>query len=176
MSLIDTFTPNSNFWVINPQLTVLGPFKELYDSDTSKQKINSSQTMWAISFYIDAKSKFISMPDIDRQTLIKKDICQTIDFSDESIKQIIDFYKETQLTQAEKSLVNFYSKLKERDKFIADTDYTIDNAESLDRILANTKKMYDMYEKIKEDLIKEAATVTTRGGKTPSLSDSDNGF
>lgn len=176
MSLIDTFTPNTNFWVTNPQLTALGPFKELYDLDTSKDKTISSQMMWAVAFYIDAKSKFISMPDIDRQTIITKDICPSINFKNQTIITLVDFYKETQLTQAEKSLVNFYSKLRERDTFIANTEYSIDNAESLDRILANTKKMYDMYEKIKEDLTKESTTITTRGGKTPSLSDSDNGF
>jgi hypothetical protein len=171
MSLIDNFNNKANFWVVNPQLTTLGVFKRLYDEDSSKQKEDSSKAMWSIAFYTDSKSKYINMPDEDRKKLIASDYYDP-NFNDPLTKELITFYKDTQLTQPERSLLNLFSKLQERDAFLADTPYTIDNAESLDRILSNTKKLYDLYEKIKEDLDKETLTVTNRGGSLPSLTDS----
>ena len=36
MGLANSFDIAVNFWKVNPQLTSLGGFKELYDSDDSK--------------------------------------------------------------------------------------------------------------------------------------------
>ena len=41
---------DQNFWEVNSDYLLISEFKNLYDSDKSKNKTNSSKILWAIYF------------------------------------------------------------------------------------------------------------------------------
>lgn len=175
MSLLTNFDTNSNFWKLNPQLTIPKPLNDLYSKDKSKGKEDSSLLMWAICLLIDPsdENKFNKFPEEDRKELIKADFLKDPKFKFEQYQSIIDWYKEGMLTQAERSLLNWHKKLQERDKFIADTTYDLDTASELDKVMANTDKLYSQYERIVKQYEKEKTESRNRGNKKASLSDQD---
>ena len=87
----------------------------------------------------------------------------------------IDFFLLNCTTQAERSLIEWDSKMQERSEFIRDTKYTLGTVNSkgyysggtatvIDAMLANTKKLYDQYRQVLEDLMKEKGKGRTYGG------------
>lgn len=171
MGILATFETQSNFWKLNPQLTII--FNELYSSDKSKDKVKSSQLMWAIALLLDPsdENQFRNYPIEDRKILIAEDFLKEEKFNWDIHKELINKFTVTQLSLAEKSLNNWYAKLQERDELIANTPYTLDNSTDLDKMLANTDKLYSQYERVKKDYEKEKLTETNKGGSVASLSD-----
>lgn len=169
-TIINAVTGNlSNFWVAHPksqQLLTVKLFNDLHKKDKSKDKSESSNTMWAIALYTDNDSIWIDLPSKDRKSLIGELIKVKWDLYTEYIK----IYSELCLSQAERSLVAWKNKLQERDEFIADTPYDIENADRLDKILANTDKLYKQLKAIEAELSKEQG-IQNKGGSEASMSD-----
>jgi hypothetical protein len=184
MGLLSNFDINNNFWKINPQLTLLGAFKKLYDSDKSKDKINSSHIMWGIGLVYDPESKYYNIPLDYRRKLVVVDYFKQEKFGWAIYNDVIDFYIECCLTTAERSLAEWNNKMTERSEFINSTKYSIGtvNAKTgsfvgstiqiIDNMLANTKKLYDDYKRIMEDLGKEQMKTNVKGGTQKSASES----
>ena len=62
-----------NFWEINPQLTLIAPFRELYERDKSKNKETSSLEMWCVFMYCDPSydNKIYRLPPDKKLDAIK---------------------------------------------------------------------------------------------------------
>lgn len=167
-NIVENYTPGCNFWEDNPQFTSIGEFKNLYKSDKSKSKKDSSLTMWAIALCYHPKSDLFYVGN--KLELIAKDMLSIKDkdidkFWDEH-KSIVELFIETTTTQAEKSLVSWDNRLKKRDEFIDGQDYTFgytdedgveykDNTKALDDMCSKTAKFYEEYFKIQKDLKEE---------------------
>lgn len=173
MSLLTTFDSDANFWKLNPQLLIPEPLAKLYKEDKSKEKIDSSKIMWAICFLLDPSedNKFRGFPEEDRKELIITDFIQDSKFKFENYQKIIDWYTENRLTKVERELLNWRNKLEERSKFIADTSYSIETADALDKIMANTDKLFNQLERVEKQYQKEQIESKDKGGKEASLSD-----
>lgn len=184
MGLLSNFDINNNFWKTNPQLTLLGVFKKFYDSDKSKDKSNSSHIMWGIGLVYDPDSKYYNIPLEYRKKLVVVDYFKEPKFNWDTHYEIIDFYIECCLTTAERSLAEWSNKMVERTKFIKDTGYSLGSVNQrtgafagstikiIDDMLANTKKLYDDYKRIQEDLNKEQSKSYVKGGTQKSASES----
>lgn len=179
--ILETFDPDTNFWAVHPQLKVPKEFKNLYKADKSKDKTRSSNVMWAIAYVYHPKSKFYNLPIEQKKKLVAKDFLEDENFDWSSIEDEVNLFKELCLTQAERSLDNFYNKLKQRDEFINSYPYEFKRvhegssktiAEALDSMLGKTKALYDTYYNILEELTKEDSGSKTEGGGVESLSDS----
>lgn len=166
---------HKSFWDIFPELDIVPIFAELKKKDTSKNKKYSSGIMWALQLCLNRNSKIYNAPDkwnITKHKLVP----ENFDWESEESEELIESFKEITMSQAEKTLYNLESLLKERDKFLKkqnDVYNAIDEAESqkdklfllkqikeFDVLLANTAKLLDEFNKAKkvmedEELLKK---------------------
>jgi len=167
-SPLHNFDIKSSYWKIDPQLKAIEPFATLYKNDKSKGKSNSSLLMWAIALFTDPESRLSKLSKARKQEIIQKDYYKGL-LNWDKYKEHIDIYKSLYTSQAVRSLVNWEEKLQERDAFLKEVPYSLDTGETLDKMLANTSKLYDLYEKILEKLKEEESEGVTKGGRTESL-------
>ncbi len=182
MGLVNSFETGKNFWSVNPQLQLAGAFRELYNTDTSRDKSVSSKIMWAIALVYDTESKFYNLPMKDRLRIIAVDFLEDAKFPWKTIQGQVDFFQEVCLTEAERTLTEWNQKMLERSKFIRDTKYTIGILDSkgkyvggtatiIDGMMANTKKLYDQYKQVMDDLAKEKGKGRVYGSATESATE-----
>ena len=176
--VLDNFKEGNNFWEYNPQYMII--FKDFYNKDKSKNKEKSSTILWAIFLLIHPRSEFYNLPD--KEVILARDFIKDTSFKWENYSDIIGKVEQISLSQAEKSLVSWDKTLKKRDQFIHAQEFTLDyynedgrvvkgSADQLDKMLANTNKLYQEYFKILKDL-KEEEDKRGRGNKIKSLTDS----
>lgn len=174
-TVIENFNTSMNFWTSNPNMLVVAKFKDLYDKDKSKNREDSSRLMWAISLYCDLNDKnpWRNMPDREKKMLIKEDYLRDkkFDWEDKLIKDLIHVYTELVLSVPEKALRNFNLKLIERQTFIDNTKYDMENADQLDKMMLNTSKIYSQYEEILHMFKEEKNSGKTKGGIKESASE-----
>jgi hypothetical protein len=191
MKIVETYTVESNFWDEFPQLTTVGPFKKLYKSDKTPNKAYSSKLIWTIVFIWDYNSKFYNLPEDGEDGKIK--IVFEEFFGDpkyyekniEKVEELKDFYLRIQETPARRALRDIEDKLRERAKFLKDTKYDMgvcnergqwvgNTASILDKMMADTKKIYDLYDQALKTVSKEQLEdERVRGGGELSLSDKE---
>lgn len=192
MKIVETFSPETNFWKEHSQLSIAGPMKRLYDEDTSKNKEVSSKLMWAIVLIWDKNSKYYNLPeegDDSKITVIFEDYYGSLKAykaNKDVINSIKDFYLKLQETSAERSIRAIEKKLEERATFLDETLYTLGTptekgtwvggtAAILDGMLANTKKITDLYEASLKLVAAEQNldAGVAKGGGMSSLSDDE---
>ena len=164
-NLTQNYSPTNNFWEYNTQFTTVQPFKKLYSSDKSRGKKVSSDLMWAIALINHPKSDMFHIPNVrlrlsmDLLKVNKKDVDSFWDAN----KAIEEAFVDAVLTQAEKSLIAWENRLKDRDRFLKEQKYHFgytdedgiehkDNTKALDDMLAKTGKLYDELFKIQKSL------------------------
>lgn len=152
MTILEHFDLDVNFWEMHPQFRIMENFKDLYRNDKSRGKKDSSQLMWAIALLLD-KSKnnaYRNLPDEEKREQLAKHFLKIEDFDWESskMKNLIDTYKKFALSQAERTLIAWEEKMKERDIFIKNTPYNLDTAKTLDDIFKNTTNLMELYRKM----------------------------
>jgi hypothetical protein len=165
---------DQNFWEVNSDYLLISEFKNLYDSDKSKNKTNSSKILWAIYFAYNPESKFYNIPD--KLNILAKDFIKDSKFKWTSVKEVVDLYKSSVLSDAERALVTWGEIITMRDESLKllykqaieakDTDELV----KLDKMISNTPKLFEDYKKIKKDY--EEEKVTKKGKTIVSLSES----
>jgi hypothetical protein len=175
MGVLNNFDLDTNFWQVNPQFKLPKVFREFYDKDKSKGKAESSKIMWAIALLIDnsSENKFRNLQYSDREVLIAEDYLNNPKFNwkDITIQSIISEYIKLNTSKNERSLFIYEQKLEERDKFIHDTKYDIDNATQLDKIISSTKSIFDLIAKLRDEINKEESSGETKGSLIESASE-----
>lgn len=169
----------NNFWDMHPELKIIEEFNKVYTADKSKQKSNSSRTMWAIDFAYNPESRFFNLPN--KLDIISKDFLKDPKFKWESLDKVIDIYKNIVLSDAERALVSWNEIMGMRDKslkklykealnvqHIGEVDTKI--LKEIDTMLANTAKLFDDYKKIKKDY--EEDKIKKKGKSIVSLTES----
>lgn len=162
--------PEEDFWKINPQLQYLYPFSKL------KQELkDSSQHMWAIFFMSDPDeeiNKFFRY-DLDKRKENINNYYSKIKWNNDTFKECLDAYPFECLNSVQRSLKSQLDSLKQRNKVLTNTEYTLDytdeetgklikgTALQLDTMHKNTAKIYDQveealnkFQKQKEDEIR----------------------
>lgn len=184
MAVVDSFDTNNNFWEVNPQLKVAGPFKDLYTSDKSTNKLYSSKKMWCIALISDRKSMYYNLPEKEKIELVFEDYFGDKSWPSKNEKLFLElcaFYVKLSDTSAMRTLRQIEDKLEERAKFLKETNYTMGEkgdkgwvwgtVDTIDRMMANTKKIYDMYDEARKIVEQEEASGTTVGNNRESPSD-----
>lgn len=164
---------DNNFWDLNSELRLLSGFSKLYSEDKSKGKEQSSKLMWAVHFALHPDSKFYNLPN--KFDILAKDFLKDPKFNWTKIQDILNTFKESVLSDAERALTNWGEIMTMRDVSIKDLyKRAIDTADTdelvkLDKMLANTPKLFEDYKKIKKDY--EEEKVHKKGTRINSLSD-----
>lgn len=189
-----TVSPNwntdLNYWELHPGMKNFPNFRTLYDKDKSKTKIDSSKTMWAIALMVDPheKNPWKNVNPLDKKILISIDFLhdEKFNWESEEIINLIEEYKDKCLTVAEKALIELEEKLSERAKFIKETNYTLDyyeetergstklvkgTAAQLDKMVTETKKIYDHLQLIRKQMEAENISGSIKGGAIESASE-----
>lgn len=168
----------NNFWKEFPDLNILEEFEKFYMDDKSKGKEESSKTMWAIWYVVHPESTFYNMPD--KKLRIAKDFLKEPSFNWNNISHLLEIYKTSILSDAEQALVSWGELITMRDRSIKDLyktfiesisgDVDLKSLETLDKMLANTPKLFNDYKNIKKDY--EEDKITKKGKRNKSATDS----
>ena len=160
--IINNWELKSDFYSINPQLKL---FYQKYDKEFT------SDMLWGISLMIDFDSKFISLPFEDRLDLVSSELKVSRKILERYVNLIENDYQNTFEAVEMKVLRNWQKKMRERDDFLGNTPYDLDNVDTLDKMMANTKKLYDDLERVKKDLERVKNVNIGTAGRERSLSD-----
>ena len=112
--------------------------------------------MWAIALLVDTyprSNPFRNLSEKERLALIERDY---LGASLKEFDSLIKVYKKVCMTPLQRMLNEFSVKMDQRSLMLETTDYTIDNASSIDKLLTNTKVLQDTYTSLLEMVNKEA--------------------
>ena len=154
---IRSFNINLNFWEENPHAVYV--FKNFYNSDNSKEKNWSSKIMWAIALLFHPRSDYANIEFLDRLKFVKDDYLVNEIFDIDAHDEIIKIFKTHCLTREQRFLSNLAKKLDERDAYLESLPYTIDNFETLEKALKNSKDIMNQYLTVKS-LVEQEDDVT----------------
>ena len=76
------------------------------------------------------------------------------------------------MTPQQRTLIIWKNKLEERDKLISTLEYTEDNFEKIDKLLSNSKSIWDKYMACVKEYEKTKTNQSTMAGEQESLLDS----
>ena len=169
MSILNNFDTNANFWRVNPQLVIA--FKDINELDDSFDKIISSRIMWGIALLVDSESKYKNLDEADKKALIERNYIKDDEFKWEDYKEYITLYEDLALSKVKKKLRNWENKLEERDEFIRSIAYNEITFEMLDKMMSNSKKIWDEYIKTLGEIDKEENEGVVKGGALESLAE-----
>lgn len=163
-----TFDPTINYWELNPHLIYLKPYSVLYNEDKSKDKVNSSKTMWCITWMIDPDedtNKYFRLNE-EQRIEVCTEFHSEFDFNNELVQEIVQAYPEDCLTIIERSLRDTKEFIRKRDKFIKTQEYNFDTMKDLDDAAAKSVKILQDYEKIEKQFLEEKSKgIRIKGGR-----------
>ena len=168
--MIDKFSPDEDFWKMNPQLRYMGPFAELYNKGKLRKK--TSQIAWGGFLYAvtSDKSYLMRLPEDERLKIVKEEF-KLDPVKDELHAMLVSYYREKVLTPAERQLKSYEEFLERRVTFITQQEYNFETMDALDKASALSKKIWDDFLKVKEEFDKEKDS-RLQGGRTPSATES----
>ena len=183
-TFLTTLDTDLNFWEHHPNFKSIREFRELRRLDKSKDKDKSSRIMWAIALCKDKhiENTWRNEDDDDRLPLLAEDIIGDKDFDWGTVEDLMYIYEQRVLTKAERDLVQSENKMRERQKFIDKTEYTLDylddngkpqkgTATQLDKMMVDSDKIYERHEKLKALYEKSEEDGHVFGGRTESASE-----
>jgi hypothetical protein len=171
--MINTFDTDKNFWIEHPDMKVISPFKQIFEDDKSKKKEESSKMMWFIVLCYDRDSKLFKQSISEKHRIVGEDFIGDTDYYSKwkiVLDAAIQVYIDLQYTPMQKLMASWDKKLHQRAKWIDSLEYD-DDDEKVDKAMERTKKVYDAYKQIIDDMHKEDNSGTAKGGATPSLLD-----
>lgn len=172
--MIQIFDIEENFWKLYPDFKVALSFKDLYKRDKSRDKVNSSKLMWFVAYTRDLNSKYYRLPQEEKDAIIGADYMKNENFYSENKEELdilIEDYLRLMYSPERRHLMDWDKKLLQRSQLIASIPYTLDNYEELDKMAANTPKIYKAISDLKAELDKEEGEGNLKGGAMESLSD-----
>ena len=181
-----SFETNENFWLVHPELKAAGALADLHRKDKTRGKDQSSRIAWCVKLIWDRKSIYYGLPETgpdNKIDLVFEDFFGDSKYYGKNTEKILalrDFYIKLYDTPAIRSLRNLEKKMQERDDFLRDTPYDMGErgdrgylygtVDTLDKMMANTKKFYDQYEESRK-AVEQEEQQSTKGDVTQSLSD-----
>ena len=164
MDIMEAFDMGVNIFSMHPQLRIL--YKELIDEH--KEDV-ASEILWALLLMLHPGSMLNTYDEEDKLNFIRSSYPNLKDFNPEDYEKEIEITKKAVLTKAEQYLMSWQRKLDEREQFIDSVPYNESTYEMLDKIMGNSTKMWDQYNKCLKDVQKEREMGHTRGGAVESL-------
>jgi len=191
---MENFNIEDSFWEAHPGLLAAGPFKEIHRTDKSRNKTNSSKLAWCIKLIWNRKSDYYNLPETGENNkieLIFGDFLGNPKYyyeNKEKVEDLRQFYLNSTETVAIRTLRGIEEKLMERDRFLRNTPYDdggdpsdpdgvmldigdwAKRIDTIDKMMANTEKLYNLYEKARK-VVEQEEQVTAMGGAQESLTD-----
>lgn len=151
-----------SFWEDNEELLIIDEFKELYNKDQSKDKINSSRLMWVLYFLFDYESRYAHLPLEMRITIVEGDYLKQKGYV-EANKQTLDIlanrYNDLQKDSEKRYLDTWQETVEKRRQFLQQTEYDTKTWRMLDEMLINSKQILAQKDEILERIRKNEGRV-----------------
>jgi hypothetical protein len=171
----------TNFWEVNPQFKIYSPFHLLYEKDKSKDKSFSSRQMWTIFFMCDPDEHdniFYRIAYGERKKALSEIFVKDLDWEEANFVKCLEAYPIECMTAVQRAYAEEKNQLQKRAKLIADTELTLDTTEFLgDKVIVvkgtatqinmlqkDSLSIYQKYQKIEEEFIKDKQSVRAKGG------------
>jgi hypothetical protein len=188
--MIQQFDTETNFWEMHPEFKAAGKSKEVYQKDRSKDKKKSSLLMWTIALIWDLQSKYYGMSEDGEDNkidLLFAEVYGDKEYYYKNQGEIFDLrlqYIKMQDSVAKRALRDINEKLDERAKFLKTLRYEFgdynekgqlvgNTSTIIDKMLVDTKKIYDLLDQAQKVVDEENAAAETKGGGQVSLGDRD---
>lgn len=164
MDILSTFDTSTDFFEVNPQLSI--PFRPLL-----KDVKDPSRYMWSVALFLHPDSKFANTDPSYRQELITSDYFPEMDFESAPYPAVAEVFSHLCLTKPQRFLKDWEEKLEERARFIASLPYNETTYELLDSMMSKTERMWKQYMNCLKDVEDEKAKSHTFGGAQESLTE-----
>lgn len=182
------FTPEANFWEMNPQLIYMTPFSKLYKRDKSKNKMNSSSEMWCIFFMCDPDEEenlFYRIGIEERKRMLKDTYFPKIKWGEKLLVECMEMYPisclsaiERAYTEEKESIKNRTDFMRKYEKKITDIDLLSLEKEHFNQVVKirglletmrkNTQAIYKQLEQVEEKFMKNKSSIRIKGGRRQS--------
>jgi hypothetical protein len=170
-----------NFWELNPQFKIYPPFHLLYEKDKSKDKDFSSRQMWTIFFMCDPDENdniFYRIAYGERKKTLSETFVKDLDWDDANFVKCLEAYPLECMTAVQRAYAEEKNQLQKRAKLISDTELTLDTttflegkvivikgtATQINMLQKDSLSIYQKYQKIEEEFIKDKQSVRAKGG------------
>ena len=170
--LMQNFDYESNrnlFWEVNPEFKFTEPFDNFYNS--SENKDYTSEVMWAIYLFCDIKSPKIRLRKDERAEDIKKYFLKEDSFDFDHHEDLIDAYPKVVMTKIQRELKVWQDKIEERNKFLETLSYSLDTFEALDKMMKDSKLIWESFGKVYKEYQDENIETRARGGREESFTE-----
>lgn len=170
--LINNFDYNTNiekFWEVNPEFQFVEPYREFYNKGKDSKK--TSKIMWAIFLLCDTNSPKIRLRKDERELDIITYFLEEPKFDFNDYKQLVDEYPKVVLTKIQRELKSWQDKIEERNMFIEKQTYNERSFEMLDKMLKESKAIWEAFGKIYKEYQTENIETRARGGREESFAE-----
>lgn len=152
----------ANFWEINPFFII--PFSKIYNEDKSKNKADSSKLMWTITLLKHHDSPLSDLPEeLKWKEIYSWWLTDKLDLSPYEEDGTIERFISLTVKWGHYYLNQWRKKLEERDEFINSTPYNASSYELLEKLLGNSKKIWDQYLMAEKEAEKDTNEGSVKG-------------
>lgn len=180
-SIIENWDTEKVIWTANPQLKLV--FKDVWSKDSSIGKKVSSKMLWTVAYIYDSNSTFKGIPNAVE--IVEKSYSGVGYWAknEKELTLLSERWLEMIKTPASYLLQEWYRRLKRRDDFLREQEYTFGEVDersgklvggtavSLDKMEADTQKLWNSYFAVEAALEKEDHEGNAYGGGLESASD-----
>jgi hypothetical protein len=157
------------FWEVNPEFKFIPPYDAFYTSIKDKKK--TSMVMWAIYLLCDLKSPKIRLRLDEREEEIKTFFIKDSEFTFTRYQELIDAYPKVVLSKIQRELKVWHDKIEERNKFLESVTYDMNTFEALDKMMKDSKPIWEAFGKVYKEYQEENIETRARGGREESFSE-----
>jgi hypothetical protein len=157
------------FWEVNPEFKFVAPYDAFYTSITDKKK--TSMVMWAIYLLCDINSPKIWLRIDEREEEIKTFFIKDPEFTFTRYQHLIEAYPKVVLSKIQRELKVWHDKIEERNKFLESITYDMNTFEALDKMMKDSKPIWEAFGKVYKEYQEENIETRARGGREESFSE-----
>ena len=171
--LLLSYQKGLNFWELHTYWRNIKEIDRFYQKDRSQEdgkttRHKSSRIMWALLLMYDmgVDNFYRHLPEKRRRIVLAEEIIQEPKFNWSEYEDIEKIIKERATTPAQRHYITLMKKLNERDEFINNTPYSLDQyveingknvlvkgtADQLEKMLSSSDKIYQTLETINKKL------------------------
>jgi hypothetical protein len=164
-----------NFWKLYPSWKTPKVFNELYKSDKSKDKNQSSLIMWAIVHMFDkSESNPWRTQDYEEKIeIINEDLMNNRNFDWEAYQNVIDEMEKCVLREEERTYHAFIKFMEKRRKFIEDQqdDLNFETLKQLDDAIKRNGEIMKELDRLKAAVMMSEDAGKVKGDRTESANE-----
>lgn len=157
-------TMDEPFFTKNFELKYVPEFKELIEEEGEEK---AGKIMWAIWMMEDPDSQIYKMEHSVKEQAAKDYLAFKIVWV--KYDKYIEAYKTHTMSEKKRQYMDYLEMMKKRHEYLMSLEYNGTNAETVDKLMINSKKIWDELNKIeKEYLTENARGSRAYGGRVES--------